>query len=443
MHTINVRVTHKKADIPTLEAVTFPDVKKALTDICNLPSIKEAIILQTCNRIEVYVAAEDVDVGYHELMDYIMRSTMSKMKEQHAGPAEELPADILVSHVIEKGAKFHDVIETDFHANALHHLLRLTSGLESMIVGEDQILGQVKDAYTLAKSSGTTGPFFNNIFTKAIHVGQAVRKRTKINEGAVSIGSAAVDLATSVLSSLEGRNVLLVGAGEMGTLIAKCLSDCGCGSFMVANRTFEKGEKIPKELGGNAVRFDKLAETIGRSDVVITATGAPKAFIDKKMVEEAISGREDSPLVLIDVAIPRDIDEEVKEVEGVRLFNIDGLREIAEQNRRAREIEAAKVEEIIEEELSLLTKQLYRIDVEDIVRALFANAEEIRQREMEKALRMLGNGVGEREKVVLADLTKVIQSRTISPIADEIRKAAEMNDRDSIDVARKWFLKER
>ncbi|NOZ76840.1 MAG: glutamyl-tRNA reductase [Euryarchaeota archaeon] len=443
MHTINVRVTHKKADIPTLEAVTFPDVKKALEQICDLPSIKEAVILQTCNRIEVYVAAEDVDVGYHELMDYMMRSTMSKMKEQHAGPAEEVPTDVLVSHVIEKGAKFHDVIETDFHANALHHLLRLTSGLESMIVGEDQILGQVKDAYALAKKAGTTGPFFENIFTKAIHVGQVVRKKTRINEGAVSIGSAAVDLAASVLSTLEGRTVLLVGAGEMGTLIAKCLSDCGCGRFLVANRTFEKAEKIAGELGGEAVPFDKLTGTMADSDVVITATGASRAIIHREMVEEAMEGRGDRMLVMIDVAIPRDITDDVGEVPGVRLFNIDGLREIAEENRRAREMEAAKVEEIIEEELSLLTKQLYRIDVEDIVKALYAKAEEVRQKEMDKALRILGNSIGEREKLVLADLTKVIQSRTISPIADEIRKAAEVNDREAVDVARRWFLKEK
>jgi len=161
------------------------------------------------------------------------------------------------------------------------------------------------------------------------------------------------------------------------------------------------------------------------------------------MRERAMEGREDRMLVMIDVAIPRDIHGDVGEVPGVRLFNIDGRREIAEKNRRAREMEAAKVEEIIEEELSLLTKQLYRIDVEDIVKALYAKAEEIRQREMSKALRILGNSIGEREKVVLADLTKVIQSRTISPIADEIRKAAEVNDREAIHVARRWFLKEK
>lgn len=437
MHTVNIRVTHQKADVATLEAVTFPNVRRAVKEIAAMPSVKECVIIQTCNRVEIFAAAEDIDVAYHDIIDYVMDKTVSRMKKHFAHGAE-IPPEQLVEHMISSSKKFHDVMEVEYHSAALHHLMRLTCGLESMIVGEDQILGQVRDAYHLAYGARTVGPFFKNIFSKAIHVGQRARKETEINRGAVSIGSAAVELGEAVFKDLRSKSVLLIGAGEMGTLVAKSLAELDV-NMIVANRTLERSQKIAGEIGGEILKFEDLKEGLKRVDLVITATSAPRSLIKERMVREIMeNGKKE--LVIIDVSIPRNVDERVESIQGVELYNLDSLKEIAEKNKHQREIEAVKVEGIIEEELSLLEKQLYHIDVDGIVKAIFGQAEEVRRKELEKACRMLGDGVKERELRILDDLTRVIINRTMSPLAGKIRKAAETGDKESIKTAEKWFL---
>ncbi len=451
MHTINLRVTHKKADIPTLEKVSFPDVKKAVTEIYNLPSVKECVIIQTCNRVEIFAASEDVDQAYHDILDYLMEQMISKMKKPLLRKTSKIRSEDLLDNMISSSKKFHDVVEIDYHTTAVHHLLRLTSGLESMLVGEDQILGQVRDAYQLAVNANTVGPFFKKIFTKAINVGKRARTETNINKGAVSIGSAAVELAEQVLGTLEGKNVLLVGAGEMGSLIARAISEHNLGSLVVSNRTLERGEKIAKDLGASVLRFQDIREGIAKSDLVITATSAPKVLLTKEMIEESLKGSKGSvknriknrkDIVIIDVSIPRAVDEKAADIPGVDLLNIDNLKEIADKNRHLREMEAIKVEKILEEEIALLIKQIYRIDVEEIVKAVFRKAEHIRQKELEKALYMLGNGIGEREKEILDDLTRVIVNRTMFPITEKIKRAAETGDKALIENSEKLFIRD-
>jgi glutamyl-tRNA reductase len=436
-----MRVTHHTADIPTLELFAFKDVKKALEDLISLPSIKECVIIQTCNRVEIFAAGDDIDDVWHDLRDYVSRDVILKMKEK-LEVSHGLPPESIVEHVKMMSKKYHEIIETEFHTSALRHLLRLTSGIESMIVGEDQILGQVREAFNLAKETGTVGPHFDNIFTKAINVGKLVRNRTQINRGAVSIGSAAVELAESTLGTLEGKSVLLTGAGKMGKLVTKSLKEKNLARTYVVNRTYERAVKVAKELGGEALPFSELERGIREVDLVITATSAPGVLLTKEMVSNALKERRKKGIVIIDVAIPRDVDEEVGKLRGVKLFNIDGLREIATKNRIKREKEVIKVEKIIEKELSLLIKQVYRLDIEDVVKVLFEKAEKIRRRELDKALRMLGNGIGEREKKIVDDLTKVIIKRTISPIADNVRRAAEVGDSDAVAFAQKWFAED-
>jgi len=346
----------------------------------------------------------------------------------------------LVDHMINSSKKFHDVIEVEYHSAALHHLMRLACGLESMIVGEDQILGQVRDAYHLAYGARTIGPFFKSIFSKAIHVGQRARRDTRINKGAVSIGSAAVELAQSVLGNLSKKTILLIGAGEMGTLVARSLSRVnGDMKIVVTNRTLERSRRIAEDIGAEVLGFKNLEEGLKRADLVITATSAPRSLIRESMVKKLVDEGKDR-LVIIDVSIPRNVDQKVAELQGVELFNIDSLRGIADKNKRQREMEAVKVEEIIEEELSLLEKRLYRIDVEDVVRNIFGYAEEVRKKELDRAKRMLGDGVDERELRILDDLTRVIITRTMSPIVGKLRKAAETGDKEIIKAAEKWFL---
>jgi len=443
MHTVNLRVTHKKADVPTLEALSFPDVSKALRDIHALPSVSGCVVIQTCNRMEVYAAGDRVSDVHHDLLDYIMGETISKFKSHFRENAVGVGREKILEHMISASKKFHDVIEVEYHSKALLHLLRLTCGLESMIVGEDQILGQVKDSFQLARELGTTNPFLETIFTKSINVGKRARTETGINKGAVSIGSAAIDLAEKVFKGLKGRKVLILGAGEMGKLITKSVADLETGEIVVVNRTYERGLALARKLGGRAARFEELGKELVDTDLLITATGSREPVITAELMKGVVNGRGDGgKLVVIDVANPRDVEPSVGRLRGITLLNIDSLRSVAEENLKKRMREVYAVEEIIEEELSLLEKQLYHVDVDRIIQQVFQRAENIRTRELEKALRMLGNGVGEREREVIDRLTKVIVKRTMAPIAEQVRRVAELNDKEALRAAEIYFLAE-
>jgi len=307
----------KEAEISQMEELTHL-IDKIFHDINNDHSIREYLQIKTCNRAEMYLVLDKYDLDYH--WDGL-------------------------------------VVEKD--EEALEHVLRLASGLESMIIGEDQILGQLKDAQKQAINEGCCGPVLNNVFTKAIHVGQIVRKKTHINEGAVSIGSAAVRLAEHVHGDLKCKKVLVIGAGQMGTLVAKALVAKKLKAIVVANRTHDRALCLAKELGGSAIHFDRLSEALHDADVVISATGAPHPIITYEKVKEAVPAETLRNMVMVDIANPRDIDERISEL-GVRLYNIDDLRGIARRNREMREEEAKAAEIIIEEELQLLRRSLKR-----------------------------------------------------------------------------------
>jgi glutamyl-tRNA reductase len=443
MHTINLRVTHKKADVPTLEAISFVDINRAVTDINALPSVKGCIIIQTCNRMEIFVSAENVNEAHHDLLDYVMGETIAKFKKHFSNGGSEMPREKLLEHMISASKKFHDVIEVEYHTNALLHLLRLACGLESMIIGEDQILGQVKESYNQAVELETLNPFLDTIFTKSINVGKRARTETKINKGAVSIGSAAVDLARKVFGGLKDKKVLIVGAGDMGKLITKSLMELETGGIAVANRTYEKGVALAETLGGRAVQFEEIEKELKDSDLIITATGSSKPIIDVKMVEPILQERKKGDkLAIIDVANPRDVAPPVGKLDGVELLNIDSLRSVADENLKKRMKEVYAVEEIIEEEISLLEKRLYHVDVDKIIQAVFERAEDVRTKELAKALKMLGNGAGEKEKAVIDDLTRVIVKKSMAPIVKQIRKVAELDDKDALRAAEIYFLRE-
>lgn len=442
MHTYNMRVTHHKVDIPTLEIISFPNLEKAMEGITSLESVKECVIVQTCNRVEIFAAVGDVDKAHHEISGYLMSSAISNVRERIYKQYPGITSEEFLEKVKGISKKIHNAVEEDFHSKALLHLLRLTSGLESMIVGEDQILGQVKEAFSEAQKHGTVGPFFNNIFPKAINVGKRCRKETEINKGAVSIGSAGVELAESILGTLKGKNVLIIGAGEMGRLVAKALSGKEIDMIFVANRTYERGIELAEQVGGVVIKFEDVEKGIRNSDVIISATGAPRSIIGKKLIEGSMENRTKGKLVIIDIATPRDVEEDVVEVPDVELLNIDDLRTIAERNKKLREKEAVKAEAIIEEEMALLERQLYHVDVGDVIKAVFANAEDVRQRELEKAIKMLGNGIDEKEREIIDDLTKVIVKKSMTPIAEKIKKAAEIGDEITVRVGRLYFMDE-
>ncbi len=341
-------VSHKRADLKRLESIWIDNYSEFLNLILSYPSISECAILLTCNRFEVYVVGKDVE---KHLID------LSKM------------------------LGVEDVSEILIGDDCLEHILRVASGLESMIVGEDQILGQVKQFYNTCKELRSIGVFLDKVFSKAIQVGKRVRRETNVNKGSVSIGSAAVELAERVLGGLKGKRVLLVGAGEMGTLVAKAIAGKEVEAILIANRTYSKAERLAKEIGGVAVRFDKLEECLRICDVVISATSAPHPVITRDIVERVMKDRYEK-LILIDIALPRDVEEDVKEVEGVVVFTIDDLREISEENLKKRLKEAKKAEEIVKEELENLKMQLKDLKARIAIASMYKSAEKVKGEEI-------------------------------------------------------------
>lgn len=377
-------------------------------------SVKEFISIKTCNRAEYYIITDDtIDGSFGE--NSFFNNLLDDLK---SGP------------ILKEGL----VIEKD--ENALEHLLRLSSGLESMIIGEDQILGQIRDSLRRGIKEGSAGLLLNTIFTKAIHVGQAVRKKTNINRGSVSIGSAAVELAEEVHGDLKCKKVLVVGAGKMGTLVAKALVEKHLKAIVVANRTYDRAVELAKELGGYAIHFDLLIESMADADVIISATGAPHAILTYEKVRDAVPPERRESLVMVDIANPRDIEDKVADL-GVKVFNIDNLRGIADENRKMREEEAKNAEKIVQEEIILLEKSLKHIEVEPLISQIRREMELIRVNETQKALNMLGELNG-KEKVV-ENLTKSVVDKIFYDVVCNIKEAAENQDKDIIKACETLF----
>ena len=362
---IILKADYKKYNVSELEKLRMDEEKF-------YEMFDNAILLQTCNRVEMIFDADKLeDIKNIENID------------------------------LEK----FDILTGD---KAIEHLFRVACGLESMIVGEDQILGQLKNAYLKAKEKGKISKKLEKIILKAIHTGQRARVETKINEGGVSIGSAAVELAEKVFG-LEGKNVLLIGAGEIANLVIKALKEKHIKAIIVANRTYEKAEKLAKELGGIAIKFDKLEEALRYADIVISATGAPHPILNKERLKNA------GKTVIIDIANPRDTTDDIRELPDVFLFTIDDLKLVAEDNLKKRRDEIPKVEMIISEELENLKELLDKMKFERAVKELGQYIECIRRKEVEKAKKILKNKNKPAEDV-LEDFSKALCKRIIYDI---------------------------
>ncbi len=390
---INIRVDHTLADIETMEKVS-KDLKELFSALKEQIDVKEYIEINTCNRYEYFLYAED----YNEL---------------------DLDCD-------------NKYVIIQYSDEAVLHLFRMTSGLESMIIGEDQILGQVKDAKMKSEREGHCGKKLDAIFTKAIHVGQVVRNKTKINQGSISIGSAAVDLAEENLGDLQDKNVLVIGAGKMGTLVAKALAEKNLKAIFVANRTYYKAIKLAEELEGEAILFDNLEEKLLNADLVISSTGAPHAIINKARLLKVFDDKIPKKMVFIDIANPRDIEEDVKEI-GIDLFNIDDLRGIAEKNKKLREKEVIEAEKIIKSEFDLLKESFNLIEINSLLGSLRESMEEIRQRESQKGIVKL-NVVDAKDIKTIDKMTQSIVNKIFYDISENIRKTAKNNEEDFIRI---------
>lgn len=401
-------ITHTKATIDEMESAWHGGIDQLLVRLKSHELVEECAVLKTCNRVEVYVVSPK---GSKVLLEFAKHMKVS-------------------SRIID----FLD------HEESLRHLLRLSCGLESMIVGEDQILGQMKELFMMAKKAHAVGKTLDTAFNKAIQVGKRVRNETGINKGSVSIGSAAVELAEKTQGGLDGKTIMVIGAGEMGTLVSKALANKNIKVIYVANRTFDKAETLACELNGKAVKYELMEKYIPKSDVVISATSAPHYVLTHEVISRVMDNRKNE-LMLIDIGNPRNIESSVGEIPGVSLHNIDGLRSISEANLEKRREEAKKAEIIIDEELELLKKQYKRQQADAIISALYSMVEKIREHEREEAINklMVRHTIGDIERSVLDDMTHSFANQILAEPTKILRNAAEHDDERFLDTVADLF----
>ena len=362
MKIVLVGLNHKAAPVEVRERLAFTDAElpsalKALSEY-----VVEGAILSTCNRTEAYAVANLSSAGAEVLKRFL--------SEYHDVPV----------------GQFEPYLYVYSGQDAIRHLFRVASGIDSMVLGEPQILGQVKDAFEQADANGSIGRILSALFRHAIAVGKKTRTETDISKNAASISYAAVELAKKIFGDLTRCTVLIVGAGEVGKLTARTLLDNSAGALLVANRTYSRALDLANRFNGKAVEFSSLREAIASSDIVISSTGGSQYIVTAEMVKYALQQRRNRPMFLIDIAVPRDIDPQVDKLENAFLYNIDDLQAVREANLREREKEARKAESIVDAETAKFLHWWSTLDVVPTIAALCDKLEDIRQAEMAKTL---------------------------------------------------------
>ncbi len=362
MHLFMLGVSHKTTPVEVRERLDFAarGLGPALAALSRRPGASEAVVLSTCNRAELYVACEEVGAARADLLAFLA--------EYHG-----LEADALSAHLYER-----------VDAEAAQHLFRVAGGLDSLVVGEPQILGQVKDAFAAASEERTVGPVLNKMFPWSFTVGKRVRTETALSEGAVSISFAATSLARKIFGDLKGRTALVIGAGEMGKLTAQHLQAHGVGRMLITSRTLAHASALADSIGGTAVPWPDLFVTLDHADIVISATGATLPILTRPQAEQVMRNRRNRPLFLIDIALPRDIDPAVGDVESVFLYNIDDLQAVVQENLARRTAEVSRAEGIVADEVKKFEAWLTARGVIPTVVALRQRFDAIRRRELER-----------------------------------------------------------
>ncbi len=394
-------LNHRSAPVEVREklAIARSCLCEVLCALKGQTGLWECGIVSTCNRTEVYGAAAQADGALQSVKDFLSR--------QSGQPQ----------------AFFVPSLYFQKQPESVRHLFRVASGLDAMMVGEKEIVAQVKEAYEKAVEAGSVRAILNALFQRALKVSKRVRTETRIDSGAVSVSSAAVELAKKIFGDLSDKTVMIVGAGQTSEQTLKHLVDDGAGSIVASNRSFDKAVELARTYGGRAVRLDDCIEELVRVDIVISSTAAPHAIIVKEQVREAMRRRRNRPLFLIDIAVPRDIDPEVNQIDNVYLYDIDDLKEIAEANLRRRSGEIVKAERIIDEETSLFTGWLNSLEAAPIIRKLHEHFESVRAEEVEKAVSKMPHLSGEVQEKIEAVTQKIIKRLLHVPTA-RIKKAA-------------------
>nr|AUG44361.1 glutamyl-tRNA reductase [uncultured bacterium] len=417
MNIIVVGLSHKTAAVEIREKVAFAptQMEKPLHALVALPDITEAVIVSTCNRVEIYATTRDIAGGMARIKRFLA--------DYHSFSLETLEPHLYSYH----------------GEAATRHLFRVASSLDSMVVGEPQILGQIKTAYGYAAEYKSSGIILNRFLHKAFSVAKRVRTETKIASSAVSVAFAAVELAKKIFGDLTDKTVMLIGAGEMCELAAKHFINTGVRGVMVTNRTFERAVKLAEEFDGKAVNFDDLFDYLHKADIILSSTGAPHFIIGQKDVDEVIRRRKMKPMFFIDIAVPRDIDPKVNDVENVYLYTVDDLNGVVATNLEQRNKEAEKAETIVEQEIGQFFKWLSSLEVTPTIVALRSKFDEIRRAELAKTLANWKELPPDGEKRLEA-LTSAIMNKLLHQPTSVLKRAEQGNRNDLyVDALRNLF----
>src|SRR5712692_670963 len=410
-------VSHKTAPVEIRELLAFSDtaLPAALSQLKSREGVSEALILSTCNRVEVVVTSDDGVDLQSEVGAFLVETRQASIAS--LGPC-------LYHH---EGRE------------AIHHLFRVAASLDSMVVGEPQILGQLKAAYAVAKAHGTICGVLDNVLSRAFGVAKRVRSETGIGQMAVSISYAAVELARKIFGSLDGKTVMIVGAGKMSELSARHLRRSGASHIFVTNRTYERAIELAKLFAGTPVEYTRFLSLLPEVDILITSSGAPHYILQKAEMQHVIAVRRNKPMFLIDIAVPRNIAPNVNEVDNVFLYDIDDLQGVVTANLREREKEAGHAEGIIAQEVDRMLARLKAQDIAPAIVSLRGQLEEIRVAEIAKMRSKLGPLTAQQQEALDALTRGIINKIAHGPVSELKRQASDPEGVHVIDAIRKVF----
>ena len=406
-----VGLSHKTAPVEVRERLAFNDdaLRDALATLVGRKEITEAMILSTCNRVEVVAESPDDRLIRDFLCDFHRISPDSVSKHLYS---------------------FRN-------AEAIRHVFRVAASLDSMMVGEPQILGQVKEAYRIATDAGTVGMHLSALMSRAFAVAKKVRSETGISQAAVSVSYAAVELARKIFGSLSGKVVMIIGASKMGELAAKHLNRAGVSSVLVTNRTFERAVELAKVFEGAAIPFEHFTDHMDRADIIISSTGASHFIIDRALAEQIIHRRKNNPVFFIDIAVPRDIDPAVNEIDNAFLYDIDDLQQVIDTNIKERMKEASRAEEIVDSEVQAFCTKMQSREVVPTIVQLKDTLEKLRRDEIERNRRQLKDLSPEQavDQITQSLVNKILHH----PIAHLKQMANDPQGPDAAELIRKIF----
>jgi glutamyl-tRNA reductase len=413
-----VGLNHRTAGLETRELASFDEsgLPEALRRLAGRPGVEEVIIFSTCNRVELLARVEKKPEGLETLESFLSETS-----------------SLTGEHLSRKLYRYHD-------DQAIRHVFRVASSLDSMILGEPQILGQLKSFYSIAVEAGTTGTYLNGLLQAAFHAAKRVRSETSIGDYAVSVSSAAVDLARKILGELRKAAILIVGAGKMGELAVRHLAGAGAKLIRVANRSPAAAHDLAQKFRGEAVPFDNLMKWISLSDVVLTSTGSPEILIARPMAEEVMMQRKNEPIVFIDISVPRNVDPRVGTIDNVFYYNVDDLGAVVDANLQERRKEAVLAEKIVEQEVESFCARLRSLDRSPVVAQLQRRIEEICQAELERYLKRSGPR-SEKELQELEWMVSRIAGKIAHPLITQMKSLSHdsLHDEAYLDTIRRIF----